>query len=269
MTTARAIYHHNRSLYNDSGVVDFCADQVETHGLMDDEKALFARVQRELEEGAILDVGVGAGRTTRALAAAGKSYVGIDYSKAMVERCRALFPGVDVRLGDATRMEMFEHDRFDVVVFSFNGIDHVVLEDRLRILKEIHRVLRPSGAFIFSTHNLDRPRMSPFALPRLGPSAHRGGSIRGVAHRLARHGRHVLNYLRNRRYEVRDADHALLVDIAYDFRLLVYHTTVEAQIRQLEASGFGDVEVVDVKGNDLRPGQRCEDPWISFLARAR
>lgn len=266
---AQAIYHQNRSLYNESGIVDIYVEKIDTQGLLDGEKTIFAQIQGELEQAAILDIGVGAGRTTRYLSNLGRSYVGIDYSAAMVESCRDLCPGVDVRLGDATNMEMFEEDRFDVVVFSFNGIDHVVHEDRLRILREVHRVLRPSGVFIFSTHNLDRPKMVPFTWPRFRSPDHQGPPVRGTLKAIAQKGREIFNYLRNKRYETHHDGHAMLVDLVYEYRLLMYHITADAQTRQLEEVGFGDLLMVDRQGEILPQGERCEDAWIYFLARAR
>ncbi|MBF0188289.1 MAG: methyltransferase domain-containing protein, partial [Magnetococcales bacterium] len=53
----------------------------------------------------------------------------------------------------------FETTSFDVVLFSFNGIDYIhPYSARLATLREIWRVLKPDGLFIFSTHNNCFPR---------------------------------------------------------------------------------------------------------------
>lgn len=103
---------------------------------------------------AILDVGVGAGRTTPHLASLALRYVGVDFSEAMVRACRERFPALDFRTMDATDMSAFPDASFDAVVFSFNGIDAIPASGgRARCLKECARVLKDGGVFLFSTHN--------------------------------------------------------------------------------------------------------------------
>jgi len=45
----------------------------------------------------------------------------------------------------------FVENSFDTVVFSFNGLGY--LDARDRVYDEVHRVLVPGGAFLFSMHN--------------------------------------------------------------------------------------------------------------------
>ncbi len=102
----------------------------------------------------ILDIGVGAGRTTRHLADKAKEYVGVDYSETMVARCRERFPELTFHCLDAADMHVFEDESFDLVVFSFNGLGTLPNDDsRGRCLKECARVLKPNGVFLFSLHN--------------------------------------------------------------------------------------------------------------------
>jgi ubiquinone/menaquinone biosynthesis C-methylase UbiE len=122
---------------------------------------------------AVLDLGVGGGRTTPYLSRIAARYVGVDYSEAMVRACRRKFPTLDFVLADASDLSVFENDSFDAIVFSFNGLDSVVPgERRSRCLRECLRVLRPTGLLIFSTHNprallvradWDRRRLRAFA----------------------------------------------------------------------------------------------------------
>jgi ubiquinone/menaquinone biosynthesis C-methylase UbiE len=103
---------------------------------------------------AVLDLGVGGGRTTSYLSRIASRYVGVDYSEAMVRACRRKFSTLDFVLADASDLSVFENDSFDAIVFSFNGLDSVVPgERRSRCLRECLRVLRPTGLLIFSTHN--------------------------------------------------------------------------------------------------------------------
>jgi SAM-dependent methyltransferase len=101
----------------------------------------------------ILDLGVGGGRTTAYLAGRAASYVGVDYSAAMVDACRAKFPGLEFRVADASELSAFRDESLHAVVFAFNGIDMLPDESRQACLKHIHRILKPRGRLIFSSHN--------------------------------------------------------------------------------------------------------------------
>lgn len=121
-------------------------------GLDEPERALF---ERWLKSGmAILDIGVGGGRTTPYLKKIASRYVGIDYAPAMIDIAKGRFPDTDFRVCDATDMAEFADGDFDSVVFSFNGIDNIPNDaGRARCFMEINRVLRPGGIFLFSSHN--------------------------------------------------------------------------------------------------------------------
>lgn len=139
----------NLRTYESSEVVAFYEKQAQ---LQPCEEYLFAKyVPRGA---AILDMGVGGGRTTGHLAAHASRYVGADYSQSMVDACARRFPGLEFRHCDATDMSQFADATFDVLVFSFNGIDYINDDAaRVRCLSEVARVLKPGGVFIFSSHN--------------------------------------------------------------------------------------------------------------------
>ena len=103
---------------------------------------------------AILDVGVGGGRTTTFLSRMASRYAGVDYSEAMIRVCRDRFPGLKFLVSDASDLCAFEDSSFDAVVMAFNAIDYVLPEDkRWQCLRECGRVLRAGGVLIFSSHN--------------------------------------------------------------------------------------------------------------------
>jgi ubiquinone/menaquinone biosynthesis C-methylase UbiE len=101
----------------------------------------------------ILDLGVGGGRTTAYLAARAAHYIGLDYSEAMIKACQTKFPHLEFRVADAADLSAFPDESFDVVVFSFNGIDVLPSAGRRGCLEHIYRVLKPGGVLIFSSHN--------------------------------------------------------------------------------------------------------------------
>jgi SAM-dependent methyltransferase len=102
----------------------------------------------------ILDLGVGTGRTYPALAKRGSRYIGIDYSEAMVQASKSRFPEGDFRVADASDLSAFQDASFDVIVFSYNGIDYLhPYALREKAFSEIKRLLKPGGVLIFSSHN--------------------------------------------------------------------------------------------------------------------
>ena len=122
---------------------------------------------------AILDLGVGGGRTTPYLSQKAARYVGVDYSEEMVQSCRRKFPELEFQVCDASDLSGFSDSSFDAIVIAFNGLDCVSPAERRRqCLRECARVLRAGGVLIFSSHNprsivvrpaWDRERLRAFA----------------------------------------------------------------------------------------------------------
>jgi SAM-dependent methyltransferase len=103
---------------------------------------------------AILDLGVGGGRTTPYLSSIASHYVGIDYAAEMIVRCRKKFPHLEFEVENADDLSRFTASRFDAVVFPFNGIDYLIRDEtRFRALREVERVLKIDGILILSSHN--------------------------------------------------------------------------------------------------------------------
>lgn len=116
------------------------------------EKALFEAFLKQGD--AILDLGVGGGRTTAYLSRLASRYVGVDYAPKMVAACQRKFPRLEFLVADATSLALLGDGNFDSVVMAFNGMDYLVPGDsRRRCLAEIHRVLKKDGVFVFSSHN--------------------------------------------------------------------------------------------------------------------
>ena len=116
------------------------------------------------EEATVLDLGCGAGRTTIPLAEMGLKVVGVDLSETMVEAAREQATdtgGVEVEFAVMDAMALdFPDAHFDAALFSYNGIELIPGScGKRRVFEQIHRVLKPHGRFIFSSH-------SPFAFNR-------------------------------------------------------------------------------------------------------
>ncbi len=102
----------------------------------------------------VLDVGCGAGRTTIPLMQAGYDVTGIDFIPEMIGEAKkiAAEKGLNVayEVGDATALK-FPDNSFDYVLFSNQGWTQIPGKARrFQALKEIYRVLRPGGIYMFS-----------------------------------------------------------------------------------------------------------------------
>ena len=232
----------NYKAWTDPRIVDSYAA---ADGLTAAETAALDRVRDRCKGGKILDVGVGAGRTTAALRALSKDYQGVDYSEAMVALCRLKFPDVDFACRDARDLAALPEARFDLVVFSFNGIDYASHQDRGRILAGIARLLKSGGEFLFSTHNRSMEGFDNFPLP-LPPLTWRIWElVPGFARLAAGLARHAAN----KRLEVRADGYAIINEPECGYALLTYYVTIEEQKRQLREAGFrGAVEVFNKEG---------------------
>jgi SAM-dependent methyltransferase len=230
------------------------------------ERVLLDRIGTKWGSLTMLDLGVGAGRTAYTFGAICRRYVGIDYVPRMIELSRARV-GESERcrfdVADARDLSRFSDGEFDVVLFSFNGIDNVGHEDRLRVLGEIRRVLRPGGTFFFSVHSLN---VFPFRLtwPDVG--------WRRPVRALRFHGGAVRRWLRLRR-ENRSVDAtaahargwALLVADAHGYEMQIYFVTPAEQLRQLTHAGFITDAIFDEQGRPVADAAASRDNWLHFL----
>lgn len=185
--------------------------------------------------GRILDIGVGGGRTAGLLGDIAKEYIGIDYTPEMVILARSNCPGIHFEHMDARDLSAFTSSSFDVVVFSYNGIDSVDAEGRKAILAEVSRILKPAGAFVFSTFNRN---WNGFGDHRARSSIVWSGDPLRLSFRLFKH---AVGLVRERRFaplEQRAGEHAILLHHAHDFGIMVYATTPGQLRSQLSASGF-------------------------------
>ena len=128
---------------------------VEKVGLWDSERLLVSKYFSKDDQ--ILDIGCGAGRTTIALYGLGYLNVqGVDLSEGMIEQAISLATqagySIPFDAGDAISLR-YGDESFDSALFTAQGFMCIPGGDnRLKALKEVRRVLRPGGHFIFTTH---------------------------------------------------------------------------------------------------------------------
>jgi SAM-dependent methyltransferase len=231
------------------------------------EEAALKVVAAEARGKAILDIGVGAGRTVPALLAISPDYLGIDYSQKMIDACCERFPSQRFAHVDARHMANIADGSIQLAVFSCNGLCMVGHEDRLQIVREAYRVLAPGGSFVFTTYNRNCPEATAgFRFPDFTPSYNPVRAlirtfrfVRDTAISAVQRNRYV-------RHEVHEPDFALLNDRCHNYSVMLYYITLANQRLQLEAAGFEPgAEAFDLHGH------RIEDdtPYDSMALVAR
>ena len=124
--------------------------------------APFIRSHLDLGVGArVLDVGCGAGRYARALAALGLRVTGIDLSRELLEAARArspLLPGTPVYVRGDSRQLPF-HMQFEAACSMFTSLGYFdTREEDVAIFRGVRRALVPGGNFLVDFLNAPRVR---------------------------------------------------------------------------------------------------------------
>ncbi len=154
-----------RESWEDADHASQYVEAVTAVGLWKSERRLIDRYLPR--DGAVLDIGCGAGRTTFGLYEAGyRRLTGFDLSTTMIAAARRIAIGRDLAiqfdLADATSMP-YADASFDGALFSFQGLMCISGgKRRLEALHEVRRVLQPGGHFIFTTHDRAIPRWIDF-----------------------------------------------------------------------------------------------------------
>ena len=160
---------NNKKAYNSDKVVK---NYTEKFFLFKGEHNLIERLKSNSNNGKMLDIGIGTGRTTHFFAKYSDKYVGIDYAANMIKFAKEKYKdksNCSFYELDATNMSIFNDNEFDFILFSFNGLDCVTIDDRIKILKEIKRVAKNGAIFSYSTHNI-------YNIPKLFKFSNHGGS---------------------------------------------------------------------------------------------
>jgi SAM-dependent methyltransferase len=122
----------------------------------------------------VLELGCGGGQAAVALTRQGAKVIAVDGSDEQVTLARRLSEREGVRVewhvGDLSDLAFVPAESVDIV-FSTNTLDYV--EDLARVLRGVHRVLRPRGTLVFSLEHplaLERPYLdlSPLEVERYG-----------------------------------------------------------------------------------------------------
>lgn len=113
----------------------------------------------------VLELGCGTGQAAVTLAKQGATVIAVDASAVQLAHARSLMERAEVRIEwhetDLADLAFLRADSIDVAlsVFALGEVD-----DLSRLFRQVHRVLRPAGAFVFSYDH-------PMALARSGDSS--------------------------------------------------------------------------------------------------
>jgi ubiquinone/menaquinone biosynthesis C-methylase UbiE len=236
----------NKISYNSSLVVDAYAQAT----LKEPEKTIFDLLKPKRPFRRMLDIGVGAGRTTGYFAEIAEEYIGIDYSENMIKACSKKFQQLDkasFAVIDARNMTLYKDDDFDLVLFSHGGLDSVEHEDRIRILHEIWRVGKKGGCFCFSTSNLDA--MLPYCQLKFSkhPKVFARMFLRLLFVRLLN--TEMWKQVRGKQGNLK---HTMFIVGGHDWGVKTYCIKPEAQNAQLNDLGFENIRIFDFQGKEIK-----------------
>ena len=247
---------HNARIFSDPKLADFYA----RHGLQPAEARFRERHGSAWQDKALLDLGVGSGRTTRFFLGETKRYVGIDISEPMLAAARAAFPDATFLKMDLRDIADLGRAGFDCVLGPFAILSAFSHAERLKILADLHALLTPGGLFYFSAHNRQWWRAGKSPLANFGwPPRRMAGAVNPL---------NWLNYLRLRHLRREAVDHAVFNDLAHHWQAVFYYIDRAAQQRQLEAAGFTLLETYGDDGRLLDPGADVSgDGLLHYVCR--
>lgn len=253
----------DRRAYGEASLVALYARSGE---LQPAEAALFGRLKPDLADMDVLDLGVGAGRTALHFAPASRSYLGVDYAAPMIEECRRRLPGVRFLVGDARSMDFAADTSFDLVLFSYNGVDHLTAAERAQFLLEARRILRPGGILVFSSHNANYiPVIIERYRFRLGPNVRE--SLRALKWA-------AVFQLRNCGLASRlPFEEGRMSDGVHSFKSAgVYYIRPDLQIAALRRLGMEEISCAANNSADFVPAddarvRQFDSPWVYYFCR--
>lgn len=226
------------------------------------EKVLLDMIVRKPDKETMLDLGIGAGRTTYHFASIFSKYIGVDFSAGMIEASADRFKersNAEFIRSDVTSLPPLSIDKFDLILYSLNGIDYLRnLDERVKLFSKIYALLKNDGVFAFSAHNTKAiTRLYTFQWPRRNPY------------------RIITEYIKQKKLRkingpvsgFLNKDFFQLYDGGEYFRALTSYISPELQLKQLKEAGFKRIQTIGIKGNELSLEQavNSDDDWIHYF----
>jgi SAM-dependent methyltransferase len=229
------------------------------------EEAILRELSPRLSSMRMLDIGVGGGRMTEPFAPRVRTYLGIDISPEMIDACRKRFagriPADRFAVRDMRELERYPARAFELILNSYNTIDHLDPLERSRFIGEVRRITAPGGYFCFSTHNIrSLARREPIEWSWRRPHA----TVQALLHRAR-----YLKLNRDALERQADAEYVIINNGTHDdFELQLYYVRPEAQLDALERAGFDHVRVYSLATGEELTGEKiasATDRWLYYL----
>jgi ubiquinone/menaquinone biosynthesis C-methylase UbiE len=230
----------------------------------------------------MLDMGVGAGRTTRYFLPLANSYIGADYAPNMIAECKKKFKSKKIfEVLDVRNMDKFSDNMFDFILFSYNGIDSFGLADREIALSEIKRVLRNGGYFSFSTHNINwKGLYDLFTFKNMFKRlTNKKENTKNPFYKFIIFFKSLFINLRlnfqNKSFNIKTHIESLrkdgcggLTDNSLNGKASIFYISYKSQIQQLKKFGFKDISAYSVNGIKTEDESELnKGGWIYYLCR--
>jgi SAM-dependent methyltransferase len=136
----------------------------------------------------------------------------------------------------------------------------------LQVLREVNRVLRPGGIFVFSSHNRNIGVYPAWHRVNLKLSKN---PIRLVKN-IAKYFLGILFSAKLTGHEVQTEEYAIRNDQAQGYQLLTYYISLDQQVAQLQQSGFVVELCIGVNGEVLEKDNSYAGGYsIYYVARTR
>jgi SAM-dependent methyltransferase len=259
-------------LENNIEVYDEYVDAYRNYTLAKSERKILALLKDRWHKVKMLDIGVGTGRTSYTFASIVNDYIGIDYSKKMIERCKDIIGENEAVRFDfqcATDLSKYYDRKFDFVLFSMNGICSVGHNERVKIISEVYNVMEDDGLFFFSTHSLHAfPCHFPFhiRLPKFSKKQPFHWLYQSI--KLYTRRNRINKIYRNvNKKEICNKPWAILTTGDHDFKMQIYYIKPDYQVKQLKEAGFEVVAVYDENGEERNPLSETICEYMYFLCK--
>ena len=118
-------------------------------------EALAASVRGDSSRVRLLDIGCGAGLVEQFLRIPNADIAGLDVSEPLLENARENLPRCRFTHFDGQSID--DEDNSYHLVFAINVFHHIAIKNRMQLLMEMWRVLRPEGLLALFEHNSWHP----------------------------------------------------------------------------------------------------------------
>jgi SAM-dependent methyltransferase len=136
---------------------NFTETYFEEKKLAKDRKIVFdfyySLVKKLKKSGKLLELGCGYGFLLKRFEKDFETY-GIDVSRIAIKKAKEICKNSKIYLRDAHDLSIFKSNFFDVVV-ALHVLEH--LKNPTKVIKQISRILKKNGIFLFATPNMNSP----------------------------------------------------------------------------------------------------------------